>query len=241
MSNFLWNAQSVAYVLKEFDGGRSAAQIHNEFLHAGYNVLVGTVEQTLRVNGRNVDGVDPLARPNYISNSYGTPGNRGPAYNQPGNQVTHQHLVRNDNYPGTWGAQGNLGARPSLTPGNFAPQSSHGRHWDSQADSFAIQAHRSGQSVLQIWSDLRGRGYVVNAAEVAGSLNSQGVSGVHVADYLSRWASNFIGGLFFRLQSLFLLPSPTLRWIKQLPACLVLKSWRLSFATFRTLENTRSL
>lgn len=186
MSNFLWNAQSIAYVLREFDGGRSAAQIHNEFVHAGYNVLLGTIEQTLRVNGRNVDGFNPLDRPTYISNSYGTPGNRAPAYSQPGNQVTHQHLVRNDNYAGTWVAQGNRGVPPPSTPTNFAPQSSHGRHWDFQAARFAIEAHRSGQSVLQIWSDLRRRGYVVNAAEVAASLNAQGVSGVHVVDYLGR-------------------------------------------------------
>ena len=171
MSNFLWNAQSIAYVLREFDGGRSAAQIHNEFVHAGYNVLLGTIKQTLRVNGRNVDGVNPLARPNYISNSYGTPENRGPAYNQPGNQVTHQHLVSNDNYAGTWVAQCNQGGPSPSTPCNSAPQSSHGRPWDSQAARFAIEAQLSGQSVLQIWSDLRRRGYVVNTAEVADCLS----------------------------------------------------------------------
>lgn len=186
MSNFLWNAQTVQYVLKEFDGGRSAPQIHAELVRAGYNVHLGTVEQTLRVNGRSVDGVSPLARPTYISNSYGPPGNRGPSYSQPGNQVTHQHLVHNDNYLGTWLAQGNQGFPPYSPPGHFAPQSSQGRHWDSQAARFAIEAHRSGQTVMHIWSDLRRRGYVVNAAEVAASLNAQGVSGVHVVDYLGR-------------------------------------------------------
>lgn len=186
MSNFTWDAEQVDYVLREFDGGRNAAMIHEELVHAGYNVQLATVEQTLRVNGRNVDEVNPLARPRYISNSYGPPGNQGPVYNQPGNQVTHQHLVRNDSYPGTWYAQGNQDLPPYTAPGTFAPQNPLGRLWDPQADRFAINSYRSGQSVLEIWRNLRRRGYVVNAIQVAASLNAQGVSGVHVADYLGR-------------------------------------------------------
>lgn len=185
-ANFIWDEQRIQYVLGRFDSGLSAAQIHAEFIHAGYNVNLSTIEQTLRVGGRNIDGVNPFARPAYTSNSYGPPGNRAPLYNQPGNHITHQHLVRNDNYPGTWVAQGNQGFLPCPTPENFAPQSRQGRHWDPQADRFTIESHRSGQSVLQIWSDLRSRGYIVNAAEVAASLNAQGISGVHVVDYLGR-------------------------------------------------------
>lgn len=185
MSNFTWDAEQVDYVLREFDGGRSAAKIHEELSIAGYNVKLVTVEQTLRANGRNVDGVDPSARPTLISNSYGPPGNQAPAYNQPGNHITHQHLVRNDCYPPTWNAQGNQGRAPIATPGTFAPQDPMGRVWDFQAARFAINAHRSGQSVLQIWHDLRRRGYVINAAEVAASLSAQGVPGVHAADYLA--------------------------------------------------------
>ena len=186
MSNFTWDAEQVDYVLREFDGGRSAVKIHEELTIAGYNVRIETIEQTLRVNGRNVDGVDPSARPRYTSNSYGPPGNQAPAHNQPGNQITHQHLVRNDCYPPTWHAQGNQDLPPGTAPGTFAPQDPWGRLWDFQAARFAINAHHSGQSVLQIWSDLRRRGYVVNAAEVAASLSAQGVPGVHVADYLGR-------------------------------------------------------
>lgn len=186
MSNFLWNEQTIQYVLREFDKGFTVAQIHDELVRAGYNVQLGTIEQTLRANNRNIDGPNPLARPTYISNSYGPPGNPGPWYNQPGNQVTHQHVVRNDSYVYTWQAQGYEGLPPQTAPGRFAPQSNQGRHWDAQAARFTIDAHRSGQSVLQIWSDLRRRGYVVNAAEVAASLSAQGVSGVHVADYLGR-------------------------------------------------------
>lgn len=185
-ANFTWNAQNVQYVLKEFDGGRSAKKIHEELVYAGYNVHLGTVEQTLRVNGRKTDGVNPLARPTYTSNSYGPPGNIGPSYNHPGNQTTHQHLVRNDNYHGTWTDQGNPGFPPFTAPGKFAPQSSQGRQWDSSADRVAIESYRNGKSVLQIWSDLRRRGYVANAAEVAASLSAQGVSGVHMVDYLAR-------------------------------------------------------
>lgn len=186
MSNFTWDAEQVAYVLREFDGGRSAAKIHEELCLAGYNVRLHTVEQTLRVNGRRVDDFDPSARPTMLSNSIGPPGNQAPAHNQPGNHITHQHLVRNDNYPTTWYAQGNQDRPPYTVPGRFVPQDPLGRLWDFQAARFAINAHRSGQSVLQIWSDLRRRGYVINAAEVAASLSAQGVSGVHVADYLGR-------------------------------------------------------
>ena len=188
MSNFQWDGEKVQYVLREFDSGRTAAQIREEFVNAGFNVKLVTVEQTLRANGRNVDGYNASIRPSFTSNSYGRPGNQGPAYDQPGNQVTHQHLVRNDNYPATWSAQGNQGFPPTSAPGRFAPQNAYGqgRQWDSHADLFAINAHRNGQSVLQIWSDLRSNGYVVNAAEVAASLSAQGVSGVHVVDYLGR-------------------------------------------------------
>lgn len=187
MSNFQWDLEKVQYTLREFDSGRTAEQIRDEFVNAGFNVGIITVEQTLRANGRNVDGYDASIRPSFTSNSYGRPGNQGPAYDQPGNQVTHQHLVRNDSYPGTWSAQGNKGFPPLPAPTRFAPQNSQpqGLHWDPQADLLAINAYRSGQSVLQIWSYLRSMGYVVNAAEVAASLSAQGVSGVHVADYLS--------------------------------------------------------
>lgn len=155
-------------------------------MQAGYNVQLATVKQTLRVNCRNVDGVDPSARPTYTSNSYGPPRNQAPVYNQPGNQVTHQHLVRNDCYPPTWSTQGNKDLPPRTTLGTIAPQDPWGRLWDPQAARFAINAHHFGQSVMQIWRDLRRRGYVVNADEVAASLSGQGVSGVHVADYLGR-------------------------------------------------------
>lgn len=186
MATFVWNEESVNYVVTEFDKGFTVVQIHEELVRAGYNVAKGTIEQTLRANGRNIDGPNPSVRPTYVSNSYGPPGNQGPLYNQPGHQVTHQHLVRNDSYPGTWNAQGYNGIPPQSAEGRFAPQSGQGRHWDPQAANFALQAHYSGQSVLQIWSDLRRRGYVVNAAQVAASLNAQGVTGVHVVDYLGR-------------------------------------------------------
>lgn len=39
---------------------------------------------------------------------------------------------------------------------------------------------------MQIWADLNRDGYVSNAAEVAASLNTQGVDSVRVVDYLKR-------------------------------------------------------
>lgn len=201
MSNFVWDDEKILYVVSQFDAGRTAAQIHEELVTtSGYNVKLVTIEQTLRTCGRNVDGYDDFARPNITSNSFGPPPrNQTPTYNinnqlnqQPGHQVTHQHLVRDDNYPPTWAAQqqqqGNPGIQLMTIPGIFVPQDAlGGRLWDSQADRFVIDAYRSGQStVLNIWTDLREMGYMVNAAQVAASLNAQGVSGVHVVDYLGR-------------------------------------------------------
>lgn len=188
MSNLQWDQEKIQYVLREFDNGRTATEIHTDLVGARFIVRLVTVEQTLRAYGRDVDRYNASARPSFTSNSYGQPRNPGPAYDQPGNEVTHQHLVRNDRYPGTWLAQGNSGTPPYSAPSNFIPQNAYpqGRQWDPEADQFAINAYRSGKSVLQIWSDLRQMGYVVNAAEVAGSLNAQGISSVHVVDYLVR-------------------------------------------------------
>lgn len=56
--------------------------------------------------------------------------------------------------------------------------------WNDLADRFSISAHRVGFSVIEIWYQMRQRGYAVSAAEVAASLTAQGVSNVRVADYL---------------------------------------------------------
>ena len=47
--------------------------------------------------------------------------------------------------------------------------------WDAQADTFAMAAHRAGQSVSQISAQLCRNGYAVTTAEVTASLNKKGV------------------------------------------------------------------
>lgn len=47
--------------------------------------------------------------------------------------------------------------------------------WDAQADAFAIDAHNLGETVPQIAASLCRNGYVASKAQVATSLNSQGV------------------------------------------------------------------
>lgn len=54
--------------------------------------------------------------------------------------------------------------------------------WDAEADSFAHNSHCLGNSVRQIWHQLRIKEYAVSEEEVVASLNAQGVDGVSVTD-----------------------------------------------------------
>ncbi|MCJ1346094.1 hypothetical protein MMC31_004306 [Peltigera leucophlebia] len=181
-----WDDIKVQFVLDKYDAGLTVQQIKQFFESAEIPVARLTIEQTLRANGRDVDGFNPLARPAIVSNTYGPPRDQGPVHDQPGHLVTHQHLVRHDNYPYTYYAQGKQGPQPSVPEVRFKPQHSRdGRLWDDEATTFTLEAFRSGKSVLGIWQELRGMGYGVNAAQVAGCLNAGGVKGVHVVDYLT--------------------------------------------------------
>lgn len=171
MSNPLWTPERVQYVLSQFDAGVSPPQILAQLRSTGYPTLqLVTIEQCLRSHGRPVDGPNPTSRPSFTSNTFDAQGYQGQAIN----------------YAGDSFVRGSTAPRPAFNPpSNFRPQSNQGR-WDTAADSYAISAHREGRSVMEIWDGLRSAGYVVNAAEVAASLNAQGVSGVSVTDYLSR-------------------------------------------------------
>lgn len=54
--------------------------------------------------------------------------------------------------------------------------------WDADADRFAYNAHCLGNSVRQIWHQLRIREYAVSEAQVVASLNAQGIYGVSAMD-----------------------------------------------------------
>lgn len=56
--------------------------------------------------------------------------------------------------------------------------------WGPLAARFTIFAHRTGRSVPQILAQLRRNGYDVTAADVAASLNQQGVYTVRISDYV---------------------------------------------------------
>lgn len=74
---------------------------------------------------------------------------------------------------------------PSFTSNTYF-QRNQVRHWDTAADRYTISAHRQGRTVMEIWQGLIGGGYVVNAAQIAASLNAQGVTGMRVRDYFRR-------------------------------------------------------
>lgn len=139
----------------------------------GYPTLhLETIEQCLRVNGRAVDGLDPSIRTPLISNTFNARGYQGQPTNYFGDSMV-----------------GNMAPpkAPHVSPSDFRPQSSSkGKQWDAAAASYALNAHRDGRTVMQIWGDLNNDGYVSNAAEVAASLNAQGVGSVRVVDYLKR-------------------------------------------------------
>lgn len=50
--------------------------------------------------------------------------------------------------------------------------------WNTQADTFAMAAHRSGLTVAEIMSQLTRNGYSITATEVRSSLHRQGATGV---------------------------------------------------------------
>lgn len=174
MPNFLWTPERVDYVVGEFDAGVPPAQILAALRSTGYTTLqLVTIEQCLRTNGRSVDGFDPHVRLAFTSNTYNAQGYQGQTINYAGDS-----FVRGSTAPLRSGYN---------PPSNYRPQSNnHGKRWDPAADGYAIGAHREGRSVMEIWEGLIGDGYVVNAAEVAASLNAQGVSGVRVTDYMTR-------------------------------------------------------
>lgn len=168
-----WTAENEAYVLRWFDRGVLPAQILREMRAHGYpNLPLETIEQCLRVNGRAVDGLDPSFRMPITSNTFNARGYEGQPNNYFGDNMVH----------------GLAPARARhVPPSTFRPQSSNqGRQWDEEAARYAINAYRQGRTVMEIWADLNHHGYVSNAAEVAASLNAQGVRGVRVVDYLRR-------------------------------------------------------
>lgn len=57
-----------------------------------------------------------------------------------------------------------------------------GNTWSAEADRFTYNAHCLGNSVRQIWHQLRIREYAVSEAQVVASLNAQGVYGISVTD-----------------------------------------------------------
>lgn len=57
-----------------------------------------------------------------------------------------------------------------------------GKAWDAEADRFTYNAHCLGNSVRQIWNQLRIREYAVSEVQVVASLNAQGIYGVSATD-----------------------------------------------------------
>lgn len=172
MSEPSFTAEHIQYILNQFDAGVPPTVILAELRSNGFpNLRLFPIEQCLRANGRAVDGYDPLNRSPFTSNTFDARGYQGQPITYPG-----------DTFVRSVGPT----KPPYVAPSNFRPQINQGRSWDRAADEYAINAHREGRSVMEIWAALSNNGYMSNAAEVAASLNAQGVSSVRVTDYLRR-------------------------------------------------------
>lgn len=175
MSTFLWGPGYVQYVLTRFDAGNPPDQILAELRSTGYtNLQLVTIEQCLRANNRPVDDFNPLSRPAFISNTFDAQGYQGQPINYAGD-----NFVRGSTAP----------RQPFVPPSNYRPQ--QGKLWDEDASRITINAHREGIAVIEIWQRLNTAGYVVNAAQVVGNLNAQGVGsaemdGATVMDFMTR-------------------------------------------------------
>ncbi len=62
-----WNAFAVSYTLSSYDAGLSIPTIHANLVKNSYNIQQYTIEQCLRVNGRNIDIEDLPQQPRGIS------------------------------------------------------------------------------------------------------------------------------------------------------------------------------
>lgn len=70
MSHFAWNDVAINFTLSANTAGICPANIHTQLVLNGYSRLqLYTVEQCLRVRGREIDNVDPNYRPPYNENT----------------------------------------------------------------------------------------------------------------------------------------------------------------------------
>lgn len=172
MSGSVWTQDRADYVVSQFDAGVHPLVILENLQKSGYPSLkIVTIEQCLRSTGRNVDGYNPHLRPAFTSNTHNPQGFGGQQIQYPGDSIVRH---------GT-------NSRPPYNPSStFRPQSNQEKRWDLAAATYAINAYNQGHSVMEIWEALRSDGYVSNAAEIAASLNAQGVSSERLTDYLRR-------------------------------------------------------
>lgn len=172
MSDSVWTQERANYVVSQFDAGVHPLVILDHLQRTGYPSLkIVTIEQCLRSTGRNVDGYNPHLRAAFTSNTHNPQGFRG--------QQIH--------YPGDSFVTSGTNPRPQYNaPSTFRPQSNQDKRWDLAAATYAINAYNQGHSVMEIWAALSRDGYVSNAAEIAASLNAQGVSSERLTDYLRR-------------------------------------------------------
>lgn len=168
----VWTKEREDYVVLKFDAGVEPREILGHLQVTGFpNLKLVTIMQCLRARGRNVDGYDPHLRPAFTSNTHNPQGFQGQEIQYPGDS-----FVRHGTNP-----------RPAYTaPSTFRPQSNQEKRWDLAAATYAFNAYNQGHSVMEIWAALSSNGYVSNAAEIAASLNAQGVSSERLTDYLRR-------------------------------------------------------
>lgn len=144
-------ADAIHYTCASYDAGISLAEIHCYLLSNGYPSLgFATIEEWLRANGRSINSLTAQATSSQLANIRPAPTTAPPA-------------------PKPVSSRG--GATTPLT--RTMPQNVP---WNSEADKFAISAHREGKTVDRIREELSLNGYDVTLNDVIRSLHKQGIN-----------------------------------------------------------------
>lgn len=150
MSYSLLSTQNALYVLEQFDAGTDLHQILDT-LHATGDIGIdlSTINECLRRNGRTLFENQPTT-------------------------IIHGQSLLSVARASTSQQDPNIARNQITTPRSQAIQAPILR-WDAQADTIALSAHHTGQTVAQISAQLCQYGYTTTPVEVTASLSRQGV------------------------------------------------------------------
>lgn len=189
-----WDEFGKNYTLYQYSDDKSAQEICNALVEMGYNTLsIDIVKNYIEAHdgqgltwmpiqgierypiSQNRRGINSPANSRVFAASQASSQPWQPAAgpaNRPNGETT-QAAPSQTNNPANHTAPP---ANPTASPDNMP--------WGPLAARFTIFAHQTGRSVPQILAQLRRNGYDVTAADVAASLNQQGVYTVRISDYV---------------------------------------------------------